>query len=198
MTWGLFLAFVWLLLSAAVGETAKGRGRSFAPWFIAAVFLTPVIASIALLSTPRLAYSTRISGVTIEADPADAPRLADVPRAIMISIAAAAVAFTVAYVAPAVQPDVAAKDDECGNTTRAYIMSQEFVKKHLKSPATADFPSLYADGVTANMIGRCRFGVTAFVDSQNAFGAMIRTSYSAKLRYDKNTGSWTMEESSLK
>lgn len=198
MTWGLFLAFFWLLLSAAVGETAKGRGRSFAPWFIAAVFLTPVIASIALLSTPRLAYSTRISGVTIEADPADAPRLADMPRTIMISIAATAVALAAAYVAPAVQSDVAAQDDECGNTARAYIMSQEFVKKRLKSPATADFPSLHADGVTANMIGYCRYGITAFVDSQNAFGAMIRTNYSAKLRYDKSADTWTMEESTLR
>ena len=39
-------------------------------------------------------------------------------------------------------------EDACKDTTMAFVMSQQFVKKRLKSPSTADFP--YTSSVRRN------------------------------------------------
>ena len=60
----------------------------------------------------------------------------------------------------------------------AEIMCEEFVKKRLKAPTTAEFSNQeHRD------IGKQRWDVTGSVDSQNGFGAMIRGSYRCDLRY---------------
>ena len=64
------------------------------------------------------------------------------------------------------------------NTPRIYTKSdykyvaQEAVKKQLKSPATAEFSN-----VTAYKISGEGYRVDGLVDSQNLFGAMIRSSW---------------------
>ncbi|MCZ8330414.1 MAG: hypothetical protein O9282_03785 [Flavobacterium sp.] len=60
----------------------------------------------------------------------------------------------------------------------ALSYSQVCVEQNLKSPSTAEFP--YAtDGVV--QINDSVFVVNSYVDSQNGFGAMIRTKYRCKL-----------------
>lgn len=63
------------------------------------------------------------------------------------------------------------------NSLDAYLMMQEFVKDKLKSPASAEFPSYYdmKDNILFN--GNRIYTIKSFVDSQNGFGAMIRTNY---------------------
>lgn len=60
------------------------------------------------------------------------------------------------------------------------LMSQTFVKRHLKAPASANFcelpePPASYDAVTHHYTVRC------WVDAQNSFGAMLRTQYTAVL-----------------
>ena len=62
----------------------------------------------------------------------------------------------------------------------AFVMSQTFVKRQLRSPATAKFPSILEADVRD--LGDGRFFVSAYVDAENAFGALIRTHYKATLR----------------
>lgn len=70
-------------------------------------------------------------------------------------------------------------------------MSQDVVKKQLKSPASADFPYIGADGVSSVPDGMCNFLISAYVDSQNSFGADIRTYYKAKMSFDRTTQLWS-------
>ena len=62
---------------------------------------------------------------------------------------------------------------------------QEFVKKKLKSPASAEFPSIVWDSseISVAEAGPNSFLVVAYVDAQNAFGAQIRTRYRATMKY---------------
>ncbi|WFO15028.1 hypothetical protein M601_014210 [Cellulophaga baltica 4] len=60
------------------------------------------------------------------------------------------------------------------------LAAQKFVKKSLQSPSTAKFPALFKSSVKKLSPGY--FMVSSFVDSQNTFGAMIRSNYEVKLR----------------
>jgi hypothetical protein len=77
-------------------------------------------------------------------------------------------------VTPTVAP-VAGKSDE----TLACIMSQDFIERQLKAPASAKYPNCVGK---AEFVGDGEFVVTTYVDSQNSFGAMIRTSYVMRLK----------------
>lgn len=71
----------------------------------------------------------------------------------------------------------------------AYTMAQEFVKDRLKSPGSAEFPWHANSYVTA--LGNNRFRVKAYVDSQNVFGALIRTNFDLTLRREGER--WMLE-----
>jgi len=61
----------------------------------------------------------------------------------------------------------------------AYVMSQQFVEDRLKAPSTADFPS--TSEARIKHLGSGRYQVVSYVDSENAFGANIRTHYICEL-----------------
>lgn len=90
------------------------------------------------------------------------------------------------------QREIEAQVRDCGNTTLAFVMSQNFVKQRLKSPSSANFPYVNDRGVDVFADGTCGFSVSAYVDSQNGFGAMIRSSYQAKIFYDRKTKLWSL------
>lgn len=80
-----------------------------------------------------------------------------------------------------------------GSESMAYIMSQQFVENSLKSPSTAKFPSLYKLGDHAVLTtGTNYYEIKAYVDSQNGFGAMIRTHYTCNMKY-KGNNTWGCE-----
>jgi hypothetical protein len=85
----------------------------------------------------------------------------------------------------------ASRDRSCKSTVMAFVMSQKFIRNRLKSPSSASFPSITADGVQAISTSDCEFAVRAYVDAQNGFGAQIRTPYSMRLRYNRNTNDWS-------
>lgn len=57
----------------------------------------------------------------------------------------------------------------------AYFNGQECVKELLKSPSTAEFP--YGSEQFVTQIDEDTFIINSYVDSQNSFGAMLRTQY---------------------
>lgn len=61
----------------------------------------------------------------------------------------------------------------------AFLHCQDAVKKRLKAPSTAKFPR-YERGIVYANVGM-RYTVNSYVDSQNGFGAMLRTNYTCEL-----------------
>jgi hypothetical protein len=67
------------------------------------------------------------------------------------------------------------KENECST---AFVMSQEFVKRRLKSPSTAKFNYEPEKCVDVNGIHK----VHAYVDAQNVYGTLIRYNYGCELK----------------
>jgi serine/threonine protein kinase len=79
---------------------------------------------------------------------------------------------------------------QCESKISAFVMSHEFVKRQLKAPATAEFPSFSDQDVHVNYLGDCTHEVRAYVDAQNSFGAKLRNNYYVKLQNEKGTDTW--------
>lgn len=87
----------------------------------------------------------------------------------------------------------AARAKKCSDTTMAFVMSQEFVRRRLKAPSTAEFPWITDDQVEISTKPDCTFRVIGWVDAQNGFGAQIRSRYRVDLRLlDDEAGTWQM------
>lgn len=65
----------------------------------------------------------------------------------------------------------------------AYVMSQQFLNEKLKSPSTAEYPTDVDKDIVTYM-GDSVFHINSYVDSQNGFGAMIRSKYNATLKFN--------------
>ena len=61
-------------------------------------------------------------------------------------------------------------------------MCQEFVKRRLQAPATAEFPNPYRDGTMTVPLDSLTFRVTSYVDAENAFSAKLRRRFSCTVR----------------
>ncbi|MEL0120915.1 MAG: hypothetical protein VXB01_18420, partial [Opitutae bacterium] len=75
----------------------------------------------------------------------------------------------------------------------AWVMAKDFVKERLKSPSTADFGGVFSDyqdpDSVVTVLGGGKYVVRAWVDSQNGFGATIRTRFVCKLE-DMGNDRW--------
>ena len=61
--------------------------------------------------------------------------------------------------------------------------------KKLKAPSTAKFPSFYDNGVAAERLpDGSTYRVVGYVDSQNSFGAMIRSQWEVQLDWSDGKG----------
>ncbi len=60
-----------------------------------------------------------------------------------------------------------------------HIQAQQFILQGLKAPSTAKFPALPSSTSTD---GKGLYKVISYVDSQNSFGAMIRSDWSVTMR----------------
>ncbi|KND51237.1 MAG: hypothetical protein ABA06_02915 [Parcubacteria bacterium C7867-001] len=81
---------------------------------------------------------------------------------------------------PVTSSPVQQKSEE-NSDVDAYIDAQAIVKKALKSPSTAKFPS--SSEAKISRAGENIFNVESYVDSQNSFGAMIRSDWSVMFEY---------------
>ncbi len=76
-------------------------------------------------------------------------------------------------------------EDDCNSgaaKSLAHVMLQKWVKQKLISPSTAKFP--WRNEIEIGVTKPCDFAINGYVDSQNQYGAMIRSFYKAKLRRD--------------
>lgn len=62
---------------------------------------------------------------------------------------------------------------------QAWGCAQDVVKSSLKAPSTAKFPSYNENYITE--LGENKYSINAYVDSQNGFGAQIRTNFTVTL-----------------
>lgn len=75
----------------------------------------------------------------------------------------------------------------------ARVMIEDFVKRRLGSPGTVKFPGLFSgDRREVEELSGGRYRLRSYVDSQNAFGALIRTSFEAVVREGAG-GAWDLE-----
>lgn len=81
--------------------------------------------------------------------------------------------------APQIKPDALEKVD-------AYEAAIRMVRNNLVAPSTAKFPSFSYNSVRT--VDYCTWIVTSYVDSQNSFGAMLRTNYKAKIMLVERPG----------
>ena len=75
----------------------------------------------------------------------------------------------------------------CKDTGMAFVMSQTFVNRALKAPSSAKYD--YKPTAT-QQIADCTMRIKAYVDAQNAFGAMIRTEYVIDMQYLPEENKW--------
>jgi hypothetical protein len=59
----------------------------------------------------------------------------------------------------------------------AYGAAKSIMEKRLASPGSAKFASLSDPSVTVKKTGACEYHVESYVDSQNGFGALLRTRF---------------------
>lgn len=74
----------------------------------------------------------------------------------------------------------------------AYSLCQRYVAARLSSPGSARFPAIHEAGVTI-ATGGDDFVVRGFVDSQNGFGAIIRTPFVCTVQHDGDER-WKLSE----
>jgi hypothetical protein len=82
--------------------------------------------------------------------------------------------------------------DTSDQSGMAELMCEDFVTDRLKAPSTADFPG--ADSVVP--AGPDMWTVSASVDSENGFGAMIRTDYLCTVQ-DSGNDKWLLKSLDL-
>lgn len=75
------------------------------------------------------------------------------------------------------------------NTHGAWAYMQQFVLKRLKSPASAEFP--FGGARDVQPLGDNRYAVKSYVDSQNAFGATVRTHFYGVIK--QTSAGWELE-----
>ena len=81
----------------------------------------------------------------------------------------------------------------------AWAIVQNFIQLQLKSPSTASFGGVFSSEFQdydkcVRSVGGDQYVVTGWVDSQNGFGATVRTDFTVKLRYTGVEGEhWHLE-----
>ena len=70
------------------------------------------------------------------------------------------------------------EESESSKEIKALVCSESEVKDYLVSPSSAKFPYINSEQVKVEKIEKNKYFVDSYVDSENSFGAMIRTYYS--------------------
>lgn len=87
-------------------------------------------------------------------------------------------------------PERDAEAAKAKQSERAWYAAQLFVTRFLKSPSTAKFPNPNTDSTVGTIRDFPNFEVVGYVDSQNSFGAMLRSHWKANIEF--KDGDWKM------
>ena len=83
-------------------------------------------------------------------------------------------------------PDFSTTKGKKEFSSKAWIISQSFIKQKLISPSTANFP-LYDYSFSEPKSDKSII-IKSYVDSQNNFGAIVRKTFYINIKY--NSGDW--------
>jgi len=86
----------------------------------------------------------------------------------------------------------ARRDHKIWNMDREWRFVTQYVEMRLKAPATAKFCGAEQVAVAGAENGSKR--LSGWVDSQNSFGALIRSAISAVYSRDPQTQEWTLQD----
>ena len=84
------------------------------------------------------------------------------------------------------EKEAVAAQDSTDIKTDAYLTAQKVITERLKSPSSAQYPN-YESGFVQRT-GDNTYRVTAYVDSQNGFGAMLRSQWTVQIKRDGEDG----------
>jgi len=105
-------------------------------------------------------------------------------------VGVAVAALLVGVVALAIKGGTDAADAE-GDKYGAQDVCEQFVEKRLKAPATAEF-----SGENTTDLGAGLWRVIGDVDSQNSFGAQIRSRYTCEVQFTGGEN-WSLRDISV-
>ncbi|MAD75165.1 MAG: hypothetical protein CML20_10305 [Rheinheimera sp.] len=120
---------------------------------------------------------------------ADDGKILGYPKAEWIIALIIGVVFLIGFKAcSGSEPSKDATAKRCTDSGMAFVMSQNFVKRQLKSPSSAKFPSR---PISATQVNECSMQIMASFDAQNSFGAQLRGHYQVTMHYDSNDKTWS-------
>lgn len=105
------------------------------------------------------------------------------PGAVIFTIAFFFIIFLVFKCSCSQTDEQVSDNNEQNSKITALTAAQEEVKARLKSPSSADFP-WGSDCVTK--ISDNTYVINSYVDSQNSFGAMLRTNFTCQITLTGN------------
>lgn len=76
----------------------------------------------------------------------------------------------------------------------AYGAAKSIVEKNLTSPGSAKFASAGNSAVKIKKTGSCEYRIESFVDSQNGFGALLRTHFTITVKGIPDERHWQGSE----
>ena len=82
------------------------------------------------------------------------------------------------------EDDSSSSSSSSTNKFMAYSYAEDFVEKQLKSPSTAKFPKTFEKDKHITILSNNRYEINSWVDSQNSFGATIRTRFSCIIIFE--------------
>lgn len=88
--------------------------------------------------------------------------------------------------------------DKCASDVGAFVMSQNFVKKKLKFPSSAEFPYITDDEVyvfgdiNEKGLDICKYSVYGYVEAKNNFGMIVKNKYTVELNYKVKDEMWSV------
>jgi hypothetical protein len=65
----------------------------------------------------------------------------------------------------------------------AYNYAEDYIEQTLKSPSTAKFPGIFQKKKHTTSLGDGKYRISSWVDSQNVFGAKIRSRWSCEITF---------------
>lgn len=76
----------------------------------------------------------------------------------------------------------------------ACLVARQFVVEQVKSPSTAVFsPCHHPDSAVLGRLDHPKWVVKGWVDAQNGFGAVVRSTYVLTMRYEADQDVWVLD-----
>jgi hypothetical protein len=93
-----------------------------------------------------------------------------------------------------------ARTQQTGNDTpdispsMVSLICEKSVKAQLKAPSSAKFAPLNQQHISRITRQEYHYRVQSYVDSQNSFGAMLRSDFDCSVHYDPSTDQWHLDD----